>query len=146
MTADHLGAQGLHLEDVQPLAADVLLAHVDLALQAEQGGGRGVATPCWPAPVSAMMRGLPMRRVSRAWPMQLLILWAPVWLRSSRLRKMRRRRPLRRQAARRNTAATAGRRTASGSSRIAAGIPDHAWACWYCSVSCRRACIRVSGT
>ena len=45
-----------------------------------------VATPCWPAPVSAMMRVLPMRRASRTWPMQLLILWAPVWFSSSRFR------------------------------------------------------------
>jgi hypothetical protein len=43
-----------------------------------------VATPCWPAPVSAMMRGLPMRLASMAWPMVLLILCAPVWFRSSR--------------------------------------------------------------
>src|SRR5579875_800179 len=45
-----------------------------------------VATPCWPAPVSAMMRRLPIRRASSAWPRQLLILWAPVCSRSSRLR------------------------------------------------------------
>ncbi len=44
-----------------------------------------VATPCWPAPVSAMMRRLPIRRASSAWPIVLLILWAPVWFRSSRL-------------------------------------------------------------
>ena len=44
-----------------------------------------VATPCWPAPVSAMMRVLPMRRASSAWPSALLILCAPVWSRSSRL-------------------------------------------------------------
>ena len=44
-----------------------------------------VATPCCPAPVSAMIRVLPMRRASRIWPMQLLILCAPVWLSSSRL-------------------------------------------------------------
>ena len=44
------------------------------------------ATPCWPAPVSAMMRVLPMRRASRIWPRQLLILWLPVWLSSSRLK------------------------------------------------------------
>ncbi len=37
-----------------------------------------VATPCWPAPVSAMIRVLPMRIASRIWPMQLLILCAPV--------------------------------------------------------------------
>lgn len=48
-----------------------------------------VATPCWPAPVSAIRRVLPMRRASSAWPITLLILCEPVWLRSSRLRKMR---------------------------------------------------------
>ena len=36
-----LGAQQLHAEDVGPLAADVLLAHVDDALQAEAGTGGG---------------------------------------------------------------------------------------------------------
>mmetsp|Transcript_90829 Transcript_90829/g.257171 ORF Transcript_90829/g.257171 Transcript_90829/m.257171 type:complete len:259 (+) Transcript_90829:819-1595(+) len=44
-----------------------------------------VATPCWPAPVSAMMRGLPMRFASSACPSELLILWAPVCASSSRL-------------------------------------------------------------
>jgi hypothetical protein len=44
-----------------------------------------VATPCWPAPVSAMIRVLPMRIASRIWPTQLLILCAPVWFSSSRL-------------------------------------------------------------
>ena len=61
---------------------------------AETGAGQhgvatatvAVATPCWPAPVSAMMRVLPIRFASRIWPMQLLILCAPVWSRSSRLR------------------------------------------------------------
>jgi hypothetical protein len=37
-----------------------------------------VATPCWPAPVSAMIRVLPMRLASRIWPMQLFTLWEPV--------------------------------------------------------------------
>ena len=46
------------------------------------------AHPSAPAPVSAMIRVFPIRRASRAWPMVLLILWAPVWLRSSRLRKI----------------------------------------------------------
>ena len=36
-----------------------------------------VATPCWPAPVSAMMRVLPMRLASRHCPSALLILCAP---------------------------------------------------------------------
>ena len=44
-----------------------------------------MATPCWPAPVSAMTRGLPIRAASSAWPTALLILCAPVWARSSRL-------------------------------------------------------------
>ena len=35
------GAQQLHAEDVGPLPADVLLAHVDDALQPEAGAGRG---------------------------------------------------------------------------------------------------------
>ena len=48
-----------------------------------------VATPCWPAPVSAMTADLPMSRVSSAWPSTLLILWEPVWVRSSRLSSTR---------------------------------------------------------
>ena len=48
-----------------------------------------VATPCWPAPVSAMSRCLPMRRASRAWPTTLLSLCEPVWARSSRLSRTR---------------------------------------------------------
>ena len=36
--------------------------------------------------VSAMRRVLPMRSASSAWPSTLLILWEPVWFRSSRLR------------------------------------------------------------
>ena len=48
-----------------------------------------VATPCWPAPVSATSRLLPMRRASSAWPSTLLILCEPVWLRSSRLSSSR---------------------------------------------------------
>jgi hypothetical protein len=37
-----------------------------------------VATPCWPAPVSAITRGLPIRFASSAWPTVLLTLCAPV--------------------------------------------------------------------
>src|SRR5574341_952031 len=36
-----------------------------------------VATPCCPAPVSAITRGLPMCFASSAWPSTLLILCAP---------------------------------------------------------------------
>ena len=42
VTADHLRAQQAHAEDVEALAAHVLLAHVDDAFEAEQradGGG-----------------------------------------------------------------------------------------------------------
>jgi hypothetical protein len=45
-----------------------------------------VATPCMPAPVSAMMRVLPMRKASMIWPSTLFTLCAPVWLSSSRLK------------------------------------------------------------
>jgi hypothetical protein len=47
-----------------------------------------VATPCCPAPVSAMSRVFPIRRASSAWPIALLILCAPVWRRSSRLKRI----------------------------------------------------------
>ena len=43
-----------------------------------------VATPCWPAPVSATTRVFPIRFTRRACPIALLILCAPVWQRSSR--------------------------------------------------------------
>ena len=43
-----------------------------------------VATPCWPAPVSATMRFAPRRLASSACPIALLILCAPVCARSSR--------------------------------------------------------------
>ena len=45
-----------------------------------------VATPCCPAPVSAMILDFPILRASSPCPTVLLILWAPVWARSSRLR------------------------------------------------------------
>src|SRR6185503_1871066 len=48
-----------------------------------------VATPCWPAPVSAITRVLPIRFVSSAWPSALLSLCEPVWARSSRLSRIR---------------------------------------------------------
>ena len=42
------------------------------------------ATPCWPAPVSAITRFAPSFFASSTWPMELLILCAPVCARSSR--------------------------------------------------------------
>ena len=47
------------------------------------------ATPCCPAPVSAIIRALPMRLVSSACPTTLLSLCEPVCARSSRLRSTR---------------------------------------------------------
>ena len=84
---DHLGPQQPHPVDVEGLAAGVLLPHVDHARHPQQGAAAvAVATPCWPAPVSAMRRVLPIFWASRAWPKTLLILWAPVWFKSSRFR------------------------------------------------------------
>jgi hypothetical protein len=57
----HRGAQALHPEDVRPLALHVHLAHVDGAGKPNLAAMVAVATPCWPAPVSAMTRVLPMR-------------------------------------------------------------------------------------
>ena len=78
------------------------------------------ATPCWPAPVSAITRGLPIRRASSAWPSALLILCEPVWVRSSRLSHTSPPASLG-QARARGRAASAGRRSraaaASSSSR-----------------------------
>ena len=97
--AAHLGAEQAHAEHVERLPLHVLGAHVDDALEAEQRAAVAVATPCWPAPVSATMRVLPMRTASSAWPSALLILCAPVWQRSSRLRKTRAPQPLARAGA-----------------------------------------------
>ena len=47
------------------------------------------ATPCWPAPVSAIMRALPIRFVRSACPTTLLSLCEPVWARSSRFSRTR---------------------------------------------------------
>jgi hypothetical protein len=55
----HLGAQHFHAEDVGLLPLDVDRAHIDDAGQAEARADVAVATPCWPAPVSAMMRSCP---------------------------------------------------------------------------------------
>jgi hypothetical protein len=68
VTGTTVGAQQLHAVDVDRLALDVDRAHVDDALEPEPRRDRRGATPCWPAPVSAMMRRLPMSRASSAWP------------------------------------------------------------------------------
>ena len=86
----HGRAEQLHAVDVDLLPLDVGRAHVHDAFETQaRGHRRRLATPCWPAPVSAMIRVLPIRDASSAWPMVLLILCAPVWFRSSRLSRMR---------------------------------------------------------
>jgi hypothetical protein len=81
------GAEQLHPLDVGLLAADVLGRPCRRRIRGPSSAQAvAVATPCWPAPVSAMIRGLPMRLASSACPSALLILCEPVWLRSSRLR------------------------------------------------------------
>src|ERR1700730_2166505 len=65
-----------------------------------------VATPCWPAPVSAIRRFLPMRRVRSACPRTLLILCERVWVRAARLRTTR---PPRRSERRRHSVTGVGR-------------------------------------
>ena len=68
------------------LAANVLLAHVDVHSSPKRAHTVAVATPCWPAPVSAMIRALAHAHGQQRLADALLILWAPVWFRSSRFR------------------------------------------------------------
>jgi hypothetical protein len=82
-------AEQLHAEHVDRLALDVDRAHVHHAFQAQARGDRRGGDAVLARAVSAMIRVLPMRCASIAWPMVLLILCAPVWLRSSRLSRMR---------------------------------------------------------
>ncbi len=79
-------AQQLHAEHVGLLTLDVGRAHVDHARQAKarrDGSGSNAVH------ARAGFRNqafLPMRLASNTWPMQLLILCAPVWFSSSRLK------------------------------------------------------------
>jgi hypothetical protein len=66
------------------LDAYVNFAHIDDTLQSHQAHTVAVATPCCPAPVSAIIRVLPKRLASKICPMVLLILCA-VWHKSSLL-------------------------------------------------------------
>ena len=86
---DDVGTEQLHAEHVERLAFDVDRAHEHQAVEPEQRGRGGGRPPCWPAPVSAITRCLPIRRVSSAWPSTLLILCEPVWVRSSRFSSTR---------------------------------------------------------
>ena len=82
-----------------------------------------LATPCWPAPVSATRRVLPIRFASRAWPSTLLILCDPVWLRSSRLSSTVTPSSLAEAMARRGTGWAAGE-VAEQPVELAAEAPD----------------------
>ena len=110
MRRPHLGAEQPHAEHVERLALHVHLAHVDDALLARAG------RPRWRWPRRAgrrrsrrSTRCLPMRWASSAWPSTLLILWLPVWLRSSRLSSTR-------------TPSSSDSRRALGERRRAAGV------------------------
>jgi len=73
-TGAHFGAEqgacAAHLAAGEPYRR----YHVDDAFQSEQSRSCGCGYPCWPAPVSAMMRRLPMCSASKACPRALLIL------------------------------------------------------------------------
>ena len=101
-----------------------------------------VATPCWPAPVSAMIRRLPSRRARTTWPRALLILWAPVWFRSSRLRYSRLPGANRSARVMGDGRPTYVRPSSSSSARNAASC----FASSQAAVSSSSAGIRVSGT
>ena len=83
---DHLRPQKAHPVDVEGLTDGILLPHKDHALHAEQGGGGGGGHPVLPGPGFSNETALTIFLASKAWPSTLLILWAPVWFRSSRLR------------------------------------------------------------
>jgi len=74
----NFGAQQIHAEHVRLLPLDVHFAHIDEARKTEKGRNRRGGDAVLPAPVSAMMRVLPMRLARRICPRQLLILCAPV--------------------------------------------------------------------
>ena len=60
--AAHLSPQQAHAEDVQLLPAHIFRCPCKPRIAGRRARRRlRVATPCWPAPVSAMMRFLPMR-------------------------------------------------------------------------------------
>ena len=139
-------AQRPHVEDVELLAADVLLAHVDRAFQAEQGAGRRRGHAVLPGaglgdhPRLAHPLGehdLADRVVDLvgAGVVQVLALQVdrrprrPAW-----------------SAARRGTAARAGRRSSSGSRSAWPGTRGRPWPRSYASASRFSASIRVSGT
>ena len=70
--------RSVHPEDVQRLAPCVLLAHVDLALEAEERRDRRGRHAVLPGAGLRDHAGLPMRAARSPWPSVLLILWAPV--------------------------------------------------------------------
>jgi len=83
--ADYVGAEEAHAEDVETLTAHVFFAHVDGAIEAEERADGGCRDAVLPSAGFGDDAALAHARASSAWPRQLLILWAPVWSRSSRL-------------------------------------------------------------
>src|SRR3954454_5379706 len=103
-----------------------------------------VATPCWPAPVSAMTRCLPIRRVSSACPSTLLILCDPVWVRSSRLSSTRT--PSRSERLRHSVTGVGRPAYEVSSAAYSARNSSDAHAARNSASSCSSAGINVSGT
>ena len=62
------------------------LPHKDHALHPHEGGGSGGSHPVLPRPRLGDQAGLAHPLGQKACPSTLLILWAPVWFRSSRFR------------------------------------------------------------
>ena len=81
-----LRAQQPHFVYVQRLALGILLTHKDNTFHAHQGGGSGGGYAVLACTGLGNQAGLAHLLASRAWPSTLLILWAPVWFKSSRLR------------------------------------------------------------
>ena len=87
-TRQHLGTQQPHAEHIERLPLHVLGAHVDVALEAKQRAGRGRRHAMLTRAGLRDDASLAHPTASSAWPSALLILCAPVCVRSSRFRKI----------------------------------------------------------
>ena len=71
------------VESDTPAAASQATGAGNSAAAPASSAAVAVATPCCPAPVSAIRRVFPIFFASSACPRALLILWEPVWFKSS---------------------------------------------------------------
>ncbi len=78
----HLGLKS-SMEDIEGLAFNIFLTHIDSTFQIKRAAAVAVATPCRLAPFEDnFLFAHAFSEKNLSWA--LLILWAPVWLRSSR--------------------------------------------------------------